>query len=191
MQTGNVAQDQLSIAYAEHANAILRHCHSRVRSKEDAEELVQDTFVNAYNYLEQGKKVENLKAFLFRIANNLIVDRVRKQKNQKEKEVSLDLLHENGFTLTSSYGTEMVQRKLDMEHAILALRECTEEDQLIFALRYVDGLKPGEIAALLDLSTNSVSVRLHRISRKISSLFEEGETRHRAGIRRRRPNSKS
>lgn len=61
---------QFLAAYDEWADAIYRHCFFRVYSKERAEELVQDTFMKTWQYLEKGNEVENLKAFLYKVAKS-------------------------------------------------------------------------------------------------------------------------
>ena len=55
-------------------------------------DLVQDTYIKAWNYLLKGGKVETMKAFLYHILNNLIIDQYRKHKTS-----SLDILLEKGF----------------------------------------------------------------------------------------------
>src|SRR3989344_3747748 len=74
-------------AYEGLGDALYRHCFFRVFNKSRAEELVQETFLRAWQYINEVKDVEHMRAFLYRIANNLIIDNYR-----KKKEESLDVL---------------------------------------------------------------------------------------------------
>ena len=85
----NTTNDTFLTAYDKYADAIYRHCFFRVFSKEKAEELTQETFMRTWQYLEDGKEVLNLRAFLYRVANNLIIDHSRKKKEER-----LDNFHE-------------------------------------------------------------------------------------------------
>src|SRR3989338_4735544 len=88
-------QDEFLQAYEAYNDAIFRYCYFRVYDRERARELSQETFMKAWEYLSRtGKKIENLRAFLYKIATNLIIDNSR-QKGKKT--VSLDQLHEEGF----------------------------------------------------------------------------------------------
>jgi RNA polymerase sigma-70 factor (ECF subfamily) len=91
-------RQQFLAAYDNYADAIYRHCFYRVFSKPLAEELTQDTFMKTWKYLEGGKQVENLRAFLYRVANNLIIDHSRKKKEER-----LDALLEKSADLEPAY----------------------------------------------------------------------------------------
>ena len=56
------------------------------------EDLVQETFMKTWSYLVKGGKIDVMKAFLYHVLNNLIVDEYRKRKT-----TSLDVLLEKGF----------------------------------------------------------------------------------------------
>ncbi|MBU2260202.1 sigma-70 family RNA polymerase sigma factor [Patescibacteria group bacterium] len=165
---------ELTTAYNEYAEALLRYCYHKTHSKDDAQEIVHDTFVNAQEYLEKGNEVENLKAFLFRIANNIIVDRSRKHKNQKRCEIPLESLNEKGVHPESMYGMDLIKRKIEAENILKDVQKTEGADYLLFLLRYIDGLKPTEIAAITGLTPNHVSVRLHRMLKKASWVAKNG-----------------
>src|SRR5258708_4751537 len=80
-------------SYDEHAEALFRHVLIRVRDRDIAKDIVQETFSRTWFYLSEGKKVEYIRAFVYRIANNLIVDGSRKKKS-----ASLDaMMDEDGY----------------------------------------------------------------------------------------------
>jgi DNA-directed RNA polymerase specialized sigma24 family protein len=85
-------ENEFMQAYDNFADAIFRHCYYRVFDRERGKDLMQETFMRAWQYLNKGEKVLNMRAFLYRIANNLIIDESRKKKEQ-----SLEQLQEAGF----------------------------------------------------------------------------------------------
>ena len=144
-------------AYEAHADAIFRHCYFRVFSRELAREMTQDVFMRTWEYLAQGKSIGNIRAFLYRVATNLVID-----ESRKKKEVSLGALQEKGFDAPDSQSSARTHRMLDGKFAkeVLATLDPTYRD--VVRMRYVDDLMPKEIAEVLGESENVVSVRIHR-----------------------------
>lgn len=79
-------------AYDDYSQAIFRYCYFRVFDREQARDLVQETFMKTWEYLASGKEVQNLRAFLYKVANNMVIDLSRKKKS-----LSIEDLAEKGF----------------------------------------------------------------------------------------------
>lgn len=156
-------KNELINAYDAYADAIYRHCYFRVFRKARAEELVQETFMRVWEYVNDGKEVKNMRAFLYKVANNLIID-----ESRKKKEESLDALLEQNIFMEPSYREEKV-----FEHNIILaevkekMKHLSEEDQRLITLRYFDDLDPKEIALILGDNANNVSVKLNRSLKKL------------------------
>lgn len=155
-------------AYDEYADALFRHCLLRIRDRELAKDLVAETFTKTWDYLSQGKKVDHLRAFLYRVANNLIVDTSRRKRSS-----SLDtLMEEDGFEVID----ESIKDPAVMPDARKAMQLLTSLDEMYrsaIMMRFVDGLTPKEIAAALSVSENVVSVRIHRGIERLKRLAED------------------
>ena len=144
-------------AHEEHADALFRHCVIRIRDKELAADIVQETFTKTWDYLAKGKKIEHIKAFLFRVANNLIVDFSRRKKSS-----SLDsMIDEDGFEAIDESLKDPAEIG-DAREAMKLLSKLEELYRVAISMRYVDGLSPREISQILRVSENVVSVRIHR-----------------------------
>ena len=153
-------------AYDAYADALFRHCFYRVYHHELAKDLVQQTFLRAWQYLVEGNKVEHLRALLYTIATRLVIDEVRKQRPTQ----SLDTLEENGFE-PSKDPRSSLESHLDADQLIPYLARLDEDERSLIVLRYIDDLSPKEIALVLSESTNVISVRLHRSLKKLRSLI--------------------
>lgn len=153
-------------AYDAHADAIFRHCFLRVRDRGTAEDLVQETFLKTWAYLADGKPVDNLKAFLFRVANNLIVDTSRR----KRETIDIDELCVSGREPGEDTRGRLAEY-LDGKEALARLDQLDDAHREVLLLTYVDGLRPKEIAEVLGENANAVTVRLHRAKKKLKDLL--------------------
>lgn len=155
-------------AYDLYADAIFRHCSYRLLDRERGSDLMQDTFMRAWEYLAKGQKVDNMRAFLYRVANNLIVDYVR-----KKKEMSLEKMMEDDGFEPGKDSTPDLHRKLEKDRIIGALAHLEETYREVLVLRYIDELPPADIAELLGVSANVVSVRIHRGLKQLRSILQK------------------
>jgi RNA polymerase sigma-70 factor (ECF subfamily) len=160
-------------AYDTHADALFRYALFKLSDREKAKDVVQDTFVRFWEYIAADGQVDNKKAFLYRIASNAIIDNYRKRK-----EISLDVLREEGVYPVSTIDTE-TERKivehLDTKRALELVNELDGKGQEVILLRYVEGLSVKEIAEVLEERENTISVKLHRAMKELQTLFEKHE----------------
>jgi RNA polymerase sigma-70 factor (ECF subfamily) len=154
-------EDQFLVYYEELSDAIFRHCYFRLYNREEARDLTQEAFIKTWQYLAGGKEVENLKAFIYRVANNLVIDYVRKKKS-----LSLDELHEAGF---DPKGEDQVKAQHAAEIRELAqhLEQLPDEYREAVTMRYFNDLMPREIAEITGESENVISVRITRGVQKL------------------------
>lgn len=153
-------------AYDNYADDIFRHCFFRVRDRELARDLTQETFLRVWRTLVRGVEIREIRPFLYKVALNLIIDH-----SQKKKAISLDALQEEGF----EPGVDTAERQqnfLDGARALEKLEELGDKYRDAVYLRYVAGLSPEEIAVSLGESSNVVSVRIHRGLKKLRQLLE-------------------
>lgn len=161
----------LTEAYDRYADAIFRHCYFRLGNRERAMELMQDTFCKAWEHLAKGRDIEHVQAFLYRIAGNLVIDEVRRLKRRPE--TSLEDLQEEGFDPSAEGGEAELQNAVDSAALLAQLEHLDQQSRDVLVMRFVDGLPPQEIAALLGVSANVVSVRIHRATKKLRSSLTQ------------------
>lgn len=151
--------------YEREADAIYRYCYFRLYDKEKGTDFMQEAFTKAWQYISEGNDVKNIRALVYKIANNLIIDYVR-----KKKEASLEVMQENGFE-PGERMNEMTDNYLDAKNAVKKLQELEKEFRDVVYMRYVENLTPREIAEILGESVNVVSVRIHRGIKKLKKLL--------------------
>ncbi len=146
----------LTLAHNDYEKGLNARAFFKLSNHETGEDLVQITFMKTWNYLKKGGKVEMMKAFLYHILNNLIVDEYRKRK-----EASLDVLIEKGFDPSTTDGTGLVN-VLDGKAAILLIEHLPETYKEVMRMKYVQDLSLEEIAIKTGLSRNTIAVHIHR-----------------------------
>lgn len=166
-QESNDPIGMIEKAYDAYADAIFRHCAYRISSREYGKELMQETFVKAFDFARKGGHIDNIRAFLYRIANNLIIDHVRRKSS-----LSLDELAEDGFDPIGETGVD-AGRRFDDERVRKILHRLKPADRDIIVMRFIDDIKPQEIASMLNLTPNAVSVRIHRALGELRTLLKD------------------
>lgn len=164
-----VIKQQFERLYERESDAIFRYCLFRVSDHETALDLTQDAFIRFWDALFQGKEILNEKAFIFMIARNLVIDLYRKKKS-----LSLDSILEENEDQMFMAGDKGLKENIEMSsEARFVMDKISELEpihQQIIYLRFVEGLLPKEIAGILGVSPNVVSVRIIRGLEKLREI---------------------
>ena len=161
-------------AYELHSDELFRHAALRRKDRERAIELTQEAFVKAWQYMERGEEVRDIRPFLYRILRNLIIDEYRKHKTTSlegmmtEESESVEHL----LPIDDTNTLESAIERFDGARALAFLQELPDTYREVLLLRYVDGLSPSEISKQIGERENAVSVRLHRGLKKLKTLME-------------------
>ena len=162
---------QFESVYDEYSDAVFRRCFFKTSDREVAKDITQESFVRLWEYFESDEKVENAKALLFRITNNLIIDHYRKKDSS-----SLDRMQEDGFD-PSGEDHEHIFHATDVEYAMQIINELPDIYREAVILRYVEEMQPREIAEIIGENENVISVRIHRGLKKIQDVLREMDSR--------------
>lgn len=160
-------EEQFLKAFDDYADALFKHCFFRVSDRDTAKDIVQDTFTRAWDHVRDGKEVRDYRAFLYRIANNLVVDFYRKKKAISLEEISDK---EKNTLFYDERKTREIEG--DARRILSEIQKLPEEEQKVVTMRYVDELSSKEIAAILGESENVVSVRIHRGVKKLRAISD-------------------
>ena len=164
---GSEKNEEFLLAYENYSDAIFRHCFFRVYNRDEALDIAQESFIRTWEYIGKGHDVQNIRAFVYRVANNLIIDRSR-----KKKALSLDELQEVGFD-PGKDDTDKLHHSLEGKEALKMIVDLDKKYQDVIVMRFIDDLSPKEIAEILNESENAISVRIHRGLKKARELIDE------------------
>jgi RNA polymerase sigma-70 factor, ECF subfamily len=152
-----------------HATELYRFTALRVNSREEAEDLIQQTFINAYSSFDKFAPGTNEKAWLYTILSNVIRDHLTKL-SRRPATVPLqdsDTLEE--LIDTKNDPEQQLLRKMDLEQLAQALASLPEPFAAPLLMHEVGNMKYDEIAKFLDIPIGTVMSRLYRARR---ALFE-------------------
>ena len=160
-------------------NFSLRMC----RDHRDAEDMVQDTFLNVFRYLKDFRYETKFKNWLYKVAASTCIKKRRKSKFAPEKELSLDEFRPNDEAEIPEQVPEWALMPLDkllnaelagaINRAILSI---PKKYRMVIVLRDIEEFSTAETAQILNLSPANVKVRLHRarlfLRDKLKGYFE-------------------
>jgi RNA polymerase sigma-70 factor (ECF subfamily) len=160
-------QEILTSAHHDFEKKLAIYAFFKTHNHATSQDLVQDTFIKTWNYLVKGGDIVTMKAFLYHILNNLIVDEYRKKKTS-----SLDVLLEKGY----EPGVDDSNRLFDFidgKALILLIQKLPPKYQKVMNMKYVQLLSLEEMSLILVKSKNTVAVNAHRGLEKLKQLYEE------------------
>ena len=159
-------QDMFATAHHDFEKGLNVHASFNVCDRETGEDLVQETFLKTWNYLKRGGKVIVMKAFLYHVLNNLIVDEYRKRKA-----TSLDVLMESGYE-PSSDDHERIIDSLDGKMAAVFVDRLVLKYRLAIRMRFMEHLTLSEMSERTGMTTNTLAVHVHRGLTKLKAMYE-------------------
>jgi RNA polymerase sigma factor (sigma-70 family) len=153
--------------YEEYANQIFRYCLHQLGSREEAEDAVQSTFLNAFRGLKRGVVPELEAAWLFKIAHNVCLSRRRSSWRRGRVESPADFEAVEELTPAPSRGADELIGLQDV------LEQMPETQRRAILLREWQGLSYREIAAELELSQGAVETLIFRARRSLAAGLQE------------------
>ncbi|OQW98343.1 MAG: hypothetical protein BWK74_04745 [Desulfobacteraceae bacterium A6] len=151
----------------------------------DAEDMVQDTFLNVYRYLADFRYEASFKNWLYRIAGFACIKKKRKSKFAPQKEISLeDFIPEDKENIPDSlpdWASEPLEKVLNdelSENIRKSILSLPEKYRIVLVLRDIEGFDTKETAQILNIKPANVKVRLHRarlfLKEKLKGYFKDG-----------------
>jgi len=160
---GRLEQDFLQI-YDKLSPILWRHAYYRVNDKELANDLVSETFTRAWDYVRQNSIV-NLRAFLYRVLHNLIVDHYRQKHNLP---MSLDEIKTESNFEPIDKNNSMTEVESDLLRQ--QLDKLAAEYRTVLLWRYVDDLPIKQISKLSGRSIGATYVLIHRALARLKAI---------------------
>lgn len=158
----------------EYGDLMYRYAYLQLRSKEKAEDAVQDALFSAYRARDSFEGKSSVKTWLMTILRNKIIDIVRKDK--RDRLVGVDnyddpVVNANFNSLgiwskwLNSWGSspeDLYEHKGFLERVEACMEKLPDNLRQVFILRNVDDLSTDQICEMLDISPNNLWVMLYR-----------------------------
>jgi RNA polymerase sigma-70 factor (ECF subfamily) len=161
------------------SDQVYRVARGLVGSREEAEDLVQETYMRAFRSWDSFTPGTNLRAWLLRILTNLNIDRGRRQQRRPETQP----LEEGDYFLYNKLEEqagrpleeEQVVERLSQENVVTALSSVPHDFRDVLVLVDIGDFSYQDAAQILDIPIGTVMSRLHRARRILKSELAERE----------------
>jgi RNA polymerase sigma-70 factor (ECF subfamily) len=171
-------QERLEAEALTHLDALYRTALRLSRSPQDAEDLVQETYLNAFRSLDRFEEGTNLRAWLFRILNNAFISQYRRRKRRPSSSIEdvteyylYDHLLEGGAAPRTENPEQEVLDRIGDEGVLRALEDLPVEFRQVELLADVEGFSYREIADILNIPIGTVMSRLYRARRRLQKML--------------------
>ena len=174
----SIQEDDFSTIVAEHQDMVLNTCYRFVLNREDAEDIAQEVFLEAYRSLDSFRQESKLSTWIYRIAVTKSLDHLRKKKRKKRfsslkrvigmndpvEEITPPSQETPADVLTGTERTETLQNALD---------SLPDNQKTAFLLSKYDGYSNQEIAELLHTTVSAVESLVHRAKKNLQKKLEK------------------
>jgi len=130
-------------------------------------------FIKVFNSLQNFRGEASLNTWIYRIATNTVIDRLKSNTHKFSKvqhELTPTTLHYNNSQYSSTFEKQL--EKQEMNDCIRQfINELTAKNRDVFLLSQYEGFSNGEISEILNISIDSVKIRLHRAKETLKTLL--------------------
>ncbi len=167
--------DAFRLLVEQHGRAIFRLAYRMTGNEEDAEDVVQETFLKAYRQIDRFDARSSFTTWLYRIASNCSLDLIRKRKTREaRRERGPDPDRDVLATIAApTPGPERVLCSTQISECVhAALDELSAQERTAFVLRHFEGLSIEEIGLALGTGTNATKHSIFRAVQKLRRSLE-------------------
>jgi len=161
---------EFSELYRSHLRDVYSYAYYRTGNHHDAEDLTEQTFLQAYRHFERAQSESNgrpLRPWLIRIAHNLAANYYRDRSRRPQTQL------EDAAVLTAPHPTEQIVEEREEVNAVLAgVANLSDDRREALIMRFALGMDNKEIARALGRSEGATKVLLHRAIKQLEERLE-------------------
>jgi len=164
---------EFSDLYRTHLRDIYSYAYYRVGNHHDAEDLTEQTFLQAYRHFERAQRESDgrpLRPWLIRIAHNLAANFYRDRSRKPESAL------EDAAIISAPHTTEtLVEGREELERVLVGVAKLPDDRREALIMRFALGMDNREIARALGRTDGATKVLLHRAIRQLEELMKQPE----------------
>jgi RNA polymerase sigma-70 factor, ECF subfamily len=162
--------DAFTVLYKEHLRDVYSYAYYRVGNHHDAEDLTEQTFLQAYRHFERAQRESQgrpLRPWLIRIAHNLAANYYRDRSRRPQTSI------DDAGTLPEPLTTEaLVEGRDDLKRILEGVQQLPDDRREALIMRFALGMDNREIARALGRTDGATKVLLHRAIRQLEELVQ-------------------
>jgi RNA polymerase sigma-70 factor, ECF subfamily len=159
--------------YRTHLRDVYSYAYYRVGNHHDAEDLTEQTFLQAYRHYERAMRESDgrpLRPWLIRIAHNLAANYYRDRARRPESAI------EDAAVISAPHTTEtLVEGREQLEEILAGVQQLPDDRREALIMRFALGMDNREIARALGRSDGATKVLLHRAIKQLEGIVAAGD----------------
>ena len=159
--------------YKAHLRDVYSYSYYRVGNHHDAEDLTEQTFLQAYRHFERAQRESRgrpLRPWLIRIAHNLAANYYRDRSRKPQTPI------DDASTISATHTTEaLVEDRDDLKRILSGVQKLPDDRREALIMRFALGMSNREIARALGRSDGATKVLIHRAIKQLEELMETEE----------------
>jgi RNA polymerase sigma-70 factor (ECF subfamily) len=159
--------------YREHLRDVYSYAYYRVGNHHDAEDLTEQTFLQAYRHFERAQRESHgrpLRPWLIRIAHNLAANYYRDRSRKPQTNL------EDAGVITATHDTEsLVAEREEVKDVLAGVANLPEDRREALIMRFALGMDNREIAGALGRSEGATKVLIHRAIKQLEQGLKDDE----------------
>jgi len=160
--------------YRAHLRDVYSYSYYRVGNHHDAEDLTEQTFLQAYRHFERAQRESNgrpLRPWLIRIAHNLAANYYRDRSRRPQTQL------EDAAVVSAPHDTEdLVEGRQELKDVLAGVQALPDDRREALIMRFALGMDNREIARALDRSEGATKVLIHRAIKQLEQGLKEEES---------------
>jgi RNA polymerase sigma-70 factor (ECF subfamily) len=157
--------------YRAHLRDVYSYSYYRIGNHHDAEDLTEQTFLQAYRHFERAQREANgrpLRPWLIRIAHNLAANYYRDRSRRPVTQL------DDAAVLTAPHGTEeMVEGREEVKEVLAGVSKLPDDRREALIMRFALGMDNREIARAMDRSEGATKVLIHRAIKQLEQGLDD------------------
>jgi RNA polymerase sigma-70 factor (ECF subfamily) len=159
--------------YRSHLRDVYSYSYYRIGNHHDAEDLTEQTFLQAYRHFERAQRESNgrpLRPWLIRIAHNLAANYYRDRSRRPQTPI------DDTQELTATHTTEaLVEGRDELQRILEGVNELPDDRREALIMRFALGMDNREIARAMGRTDGATKVLLHRATKQLEQIVKERE----------------
>ncbi len=140
------------------------------RNKQDAEDIVQNAFVRAYNSLNSYRSKSKFSTWFYRIVYNTAISQITKFQSKVEQDTLGKV--ENELSSLESIPSLPIEQQEQSDIITLAIDQLPKDEAVILTLYYLEEHSIKEVAKIMSLTESNIKVKLHRARQKMQESLK-------------------
>lgn len=169
LQAPNTREHAFGELVSQFQQPLYYHIRRMVVAHDDADDVLQNTFVKAWRGLDGFRGDSKLKTWLYRIATNESITFLQKRKRRQHQDID-NLQDDLRHSLDQSPYISGEEIQIKLQQAVLTL---PERQRLVFNMRYYDDMKYDDISAVLGVTTGALKASYHHAVKKVQKFLTE------------------